>query len=356
VASDIRQDESILFFPSYAYQQDDPSSWTMVVRGAVFYPRSHSLRKAAADKTLRYATKRDFTPRERKRFDRRVGVVLIDPKQDKTVVVRVGTREYEIGRSASDGHFRETIQLPKLLAGRKDDATGDLPTWLSFEAVTNGKRKFSGRVQLISSRGLSVISDIDDTIRDSNVADRSALLANTFIHPFRPVAGMPELYRMLAKERVVVHYVSGSPWQLYRPIAEFLRAQRFPYGSVHLRPFHFSRRNLAKLFASPATTKPKAITPILAAFPQRRFVLIGDSGEQDPEIYGQIARRHKRQIVGIFIRNVHSDNSTAERFRKAFKGIDRSLWLIYDRSEQLKTALKPLAVRYSGKGVVARRP
>jgi len=137
-ASDVLQDESILFFPSYAYRQGDDSSWTMVVRGAVYNPRAHSLRKAAAVKALRYATKRDFTLQERKRFDRRVGGFLVDPKPDKTVVVRVGVREFEIGRSASDGHFREAIRLPKSLVGRQGDATSDQPTWLSFGAVTSG--------------------------------------------------------------------------------------------------------------------------------------------------------------------------------------------------------------------------
>ena len=357
-ASDVRHDESILFFPSYAYRQGDAGSWTAVVRGAVFDPRSHSLRKAAAVRALRYATKRDFTPLERKRFDRRVGGFLVGPKRGKSVVVRFGIREYEIGRSASDGSFSETIRLPKSLIERNGDTAANLPRWLSFEAVTSGRRmpKYPGRIQLIGPRGLSVISDIDDTIRDSNVADRSALLTNTFIHPFRPVAGMSKLYRAFAKQGVAMHYVSGSPWQLYEPIAEFLRTQRFPDGSVHLKPFHFSRHSVTKLFASPAKTKPKAILPILAAFPERRFVLIGDSGEQDPEIYGEIARRHKRQIAGIFIRNVHTENSTAARFRKAFEGIDRNVWQIYDRSEQLKTALKPLAARYAGTAAVAKRP
>jgi len=356
VASDVRHDESIVFFPSYAYRQNGDCEWTAVVRGVVFDPRSHSLRKAAAVKALRYATKRDFTPRERKRFDHRVGRFLVDPKRDKTVVIRVGTRECEIGRSGADGQFRDVVRLPKSPRESSGNTGARRPTWISFEAVTRGNREFTGRIQLIGPRGLSIISDIDDTIRDSHVTDKAALLTNTFVHPFRPVTGMPALYRTLAGQGVVVHYVSSGPWQLYQPLAEFLRAEKFPDGSVHLQPFHFSRRNAARLFFSPATTKPKTIAPLLAAFPGRRFVLIGDSGEQDPEIFGNIARRHKRQIVGIFIRDVHSGNSTAERFRKAFDGLDRSVWQIYDRAEQLQAAIKPLASRYREPAVVAKRP
>ena len=50
--------------------------------------------------------------------------------------------------------------------------------------------------------------------------------------------------------------------------------------------------------------KTGVIERILADFPRRRFLLVGDSGEQDPEIYGAIARKHPEQVERIFIRNV----------------------------------------------------
>ena len=56
------------------------------------------------------------------------------------------------------------------------------PEWLSFEAIArpSDERKFWGRVQLIGPKGLSVISDIDDTIKVTNVRNRKLLLTNTF--------------------------------------------------------------------------------------------------------------------------------------------------------------------------------
>ncbi len=80
-----------------------------------------------------------------------------------------------------------------------------------------------------------MIYDVDDTIKHSQVADHKAVLANTFLHRFKPVPGMPELYRECAQKGVVFHYVSGSPWQLYLPLADFLVAEGLPLGSGTLR-------------------------------------------------------------------------------------------------------------------------
>ena len=151
-------------------------------------------------------------------------------------------------------------------------------------------RRFAGAVQLIGPRGFSVISDIDDTIKITEVGDRRALLANTFLREFREVPGMAALYRRWAKEGVFFHYVSASPWQLYAPLAAFLEAACYPSGSVHLKGFRWADTSLLDLFSSAEKTKRQAIEPILALFPHRRFILVGDSGERDPEIYAALAR------------------------------------------------------------------
>ena len=68
---------------------------------------------------------------------------------------------------------------------------------------------------------------------------------------------------------------------------------------------------------------------------ERQFILIGDSGEQDPEVYGDIARRYPARIERILIRNV--DNSSAEdsRYRDAFNHIDREKWQLFDQPGEI---------------------
>jgi len=111
---------------------------------------------------------------------------------------------------------------------------------ISFEAVTRPKdsRRFESKIHLIAQQGTSIISDIDDTIKISEIRNKSTLLANTFKRPFQTVPGMAQFYRTLAQqEQTTFHYISASPWQLYQPLANFLKDNEFPSGSFHLRLF-----------------------------------------------------------------------------------------------------------------------
>ena len=67
----------------------------------------------------------------------------------------------------------------------------------------------------------------------------------------------------------------------------------------------------------------------LRRYPARRFILIGDSGEQDPEVYGDIARRFPAQVSGILIRNVDASRADDLRYRTAFAGIAREQWRLF---------------------------
>jgi len=68
---------------------------------------------------------------------------------------------------------------------------------------------------------------------------------------------------------------------------------------------------------------------------QRRFILIGDSGEADPEIYASIARRYPQQVIRIFIRDVTGEGEKARRYQKTFKGLPKSLWTVFRDAARL---------------------
>src|SRR5262249_18285644 len=153
----------------------------------------------------------------------------------------------------------------------------------------------------------------------SEVCDHRALLANTFLREFRPVPGIAELYRGWAAGGAVFHYVSASPWQLYAPLSEFLRRHDFPPGTFHLKSFRARVTGLRKLLANPEKAKRRAIGAVLEAFPRRRFVLVGDSGERDPEMYAGLARDYPGRVARVLIRDVTGRGPGAERFREAFR-------------------------------------
>jgi phosphatidate phosphatase APP1 len=81
------------------------------------------------------------------------------------------------------------------------------------------------------------------------------------------------------------------------------------------------------------------IEPLLKDFPDRRFVLIGDSGEKDPEIYGAMARKHPEQIARILIRDVTGQSAGATRYTRAFVDVPKDHWRIFKEPSEIQAAI-----------------
>jgi phosphatidate phosphatase APP1 len=162
-----------------------------------------------------------------------------------------------------------------------------------------------------------IISDIDDTVLWTNVTNKlnmALMLARSNAHTRKPFKGVAAFYRALHKgaggnEGNPVFYVSSSPWHLFGPLVDFLRVQGIPVGPLLLR--ELGVREVFKL-SEHGKSKLDKIELILSFYPDMQFVLIGDSGEQDPEIYAEVVRRHPRSVRVIYIRNVNPDPSRIE--------------------------------------------
>jgi phosphatidate phosphatase APP1 len=147
-----------------------------------------------------------------------------------------------------------------------------------------------------------VISDIDDTILQTGVQRVGHMVVQTLTGSAltrTPFPGAPELYRDLAAGRNPVFYVSSSPWNLHAFLVAFLRHRDFPAGPVLLRD----------LLGTPAGREEKhaRIREVLEMHPHLPFVLIGDSGEKDPQIYADVVREHPGRIHAVYIREVRLD-------------------------------------------------
>lgn len=186
--------------------------------------------------------------------------------------------------------------------------------WLSFSAVSED-HSGKGWVRMLEPEGLSVISDVDDTIKITEIPSGEAtVMRNTFFSEFRAAPCMAAMYHSF-DETTAFHYVSGGPWQMYTPLSEFLFGEAlFPPGSFHMKnvrtnPFESeSYDDFRKLAggSESATEEQKLqqIVTLFTHFPQRQFLLIGDSGEKDPEIFQRIKKEHAEQVREIRIRDV----------------------------------------------------
>ncbi|CAF9934016.1 MAG: hypothetical protein HETSPECPRED_009076 [Heterodermia speciosa] len=159
-------------------------------------------------------------------------------------------------------------------------------------------------VQLTEPKGLSVISDIDDTIKHSGIGNGAKeIFRNVFIRELGDltIEGVKEWYSKMADKGVQFHYVSNAPWQLYPVLTSFFAMAGLPKGSYHLKQYNGM---LQGIFEPVAERKKGTLEKILQDFPQRRFILVGDSGEADLELYTDIVLANPGRILGVFIRDV----------------------------------------------------
>jgi len=203
------------------------------------------------------------------------------------------------------GHFDGVLKIPASTVEKLAKSRGT--KLLKIQAIQDNLDKPSFGVVLLiddtEGNGVSVISDIDDTIKATGILDGIKIVfANTFLHAPNPVEGMSDVYRHFSAAGVPHHYVSNGPWQLFPMLSAFFRESSFPPGSAHLRLF-----DLRTARAVPGQHKLTVIPELMKDFPTRKFILIGDTGELDPEVYTKIARLYPDHVLKIFIHDVTTD-------------------------------------------------
>lgn len=155
-----------------------------------------------------------------------------------------------------------------------------------------------------------VISDIDDTIVKTGATSLLAMSRNTFFHNAYtrlPFAGVAEFYKALllgrnGKRNNPFFYVSSSPWNVYDLLTDFMDLNDIPPGPLLLRDFGLDADKVGS--TDHMGHKLREIEQILNAYPHLPFILIGDSGQDDPAIYQEVVRKYPDRILAVYIRDV----------------------------------------------------
>ena len=202
--------------------------------------------------------------------------------------------------------------------------------WESVELeLVNGPRGVTSAPFLVPAAEASygVISDMDDTVIQSHVTDFIRAAGMVLLENARtrlPFPGVAVFYRALVQGRSgiagnPVFYVSSSPWNLYDVIAEFLEAQQIPAGPLLLRDW-----DLGPSLLRNASYKSGVIREILATYPRMPFVLIGDSSQEDPEIYADVVATHPGRILAVYIRSVRQNPEASAAIRDLTERVARA--------------------------------
>ena len=170
-----------------------------------------------------------------------------------------------------------------------------------------------------TSARYGVISDIDDTVVYTGVANTAMMMWRLFAQgaesriAFPGVAALYQAFYegITGQQRNPLLYVSRGPWSIYHVLVEFFRMHRIPNGPILiLREWGMKRGSVMPRRAK--DHKLVVIREMLALYEDLPFVLIGDSGQRDPEIYNRILKEHPGRILGIYIRDVSNDPDREE--------------------------------------------
>jgi phosphatidate phosphatase APP1 len=159
------------------------------------------------------------------------------------------------------------------------------------------------RVRVPAGAAFGVVSDVDDTILETGVQRVGRMVVQTLAGSAltrTPFPGAAELYRDLAGGGAnPFFYVSSSPWNLHAFLEAFLRHHGFPPGPVLLRDLLGT--------AAGREEKHGRIREVLDLHPDLPFVLVGDSGEKDPEVYADVVAAYPGRILAVYIRETRLD-------------------------------------------------
>jgi hypothetical protein len=330
--------KEVTVYDSYGYRDPaDQGMWLVPMRVWVHDNRDTPLVEDAIESWavghFEKDLERDLQPDEKAQLRTCLAKFIADDKSDESVsftfaddATRTVFQFKE--RTTDNGVIAESIRVPDELVRACYARKAGGSRWLEIEARTDDSHGVGkGKIRFLQPEGLSVVSDIDDTVKITHVpAGKRTVLRNTFLKEFRAAEGMRERYLRWITEAgdsadTCFHYVSGSPWQLYGPLSRFLFEQeQFPAGTLHMKNL---RKNLLDRGAirdimafalggdlATLDQKVRQITNLMIHLPRRKFILVGDSGEKDPEVYRAIRKLFPDQVLEIYIRDVMGERLT----------------------------------------------
>ncbi len=211
---------------------------------------------------------------------------------------------------------------------------------------------------------LLVISDIDDTVMFTGVAEKLKMLYRLFVKKAErrtAFPGVAALYQALhrgksGKQERPILYVSRGPWAIYEMLEAFFQLNRIPVGPIlFLREWGLSWRHPWPRRAE--DHKRELIERMLRLFDDMPCVLVGDSGQHDPEVYADIVSAYPERIAAVYIRRVDKDparEAAINRLREKMAGSACELILAEDSLKMAQHAFERGFISTHGQQAVQR--
>src|SRR3954447_10343274 len=241
---------------------------------------------------------------------------------DATLVARFGDAEQR-AVTDRDGYFRVHLKIREIPPGRDG--------WHDVDLVLEQPEPVRAMAQVFIPPNRCrhvVISDIDDTVMFTGVAGKLKMLWRLFVQDAESRVAFPgvaALYRALhagasGNERNPMLYVSRAPWGIYDVLDEFFQMHDIPVGPMlFLREWGITWKS--PLPRKSEDHKCELIGNMLALYKDLPFILIGDSGQHDPEVYRRIVDEHPGRVSAVYIRNVSRDETRIREIEQLAKAV-----------------------------------
>ncbi len=205
---------------------------------------------------------------------------------------------------------------------------------IDYEAETTGSILVCSE-----NNDFGIISDVDDTIIKSqamNLMKKMRIMLTKNAETRVAFDKVDELYRKLsANEKNPLFFVSGSSFNLYDMLAGFCNYHNIPKAPFFLRDLGLDVSQWVKQDTS--EYKKRYIGEIMDFYANLPFILIGDSGQQDPEIYTDIYNENPTRVKAIYIRHLQSEKRKNELEKMAEK-TDIPFLIMENSEEAIKHA------------------
>ncbi|RYD65333.1 MAG: DUF2183 domain-containing protein, partial [Verrucomicrobiaceae bacterium] len=200
------------------------------------------------------------------------------------------------------------------------ESTHDGLLWMTASAAVEGAEGVLRATQDImmppANAAFGIISDLDDTVIHTGITSLLLAAKLTFLENAKtrkPLEGVASLYHALQQghgKRPInpLFYISSSPWNLHDLLVDFLRLNEIPPGPLLLRDVGLDRTKFIKE-PGHGHKEAKALS-LLDAYPALPFVLVGDSGQEDPSIYASVAEKRPGRVLAIYIRDVDPETDS----------------------------------------------
>ena len=197
------------------------------------------------------------------------------------------------GVTDEEGYF--TLHLP-----RDPDWEG----WQTVHVIAeNGEETDLAVFVPTRDAPFAVVSDIDDTVLQTGAYSLArnlwtSLTGSTLSRHIFPDA--VTLMKQFESQKAPIYFVSSSPWNLHHFLEKIFERHSLPRAPMFLRDLGISDKQF--ISGTHGNHKGSAIDTLIAAHPDLQFVLIGDTGQHDPQVYLEAAKRHPGRISRVIFR------------------------------------------------------